>query len=170
MEHGFDLTRLALVAIAATLCGFLFMRLRQPALVGFILAGAVLGPSGVALISDAAEVEMFAELGVLLLLFVVGLEISLRALRKNLRVVFLCAVLQAAVGVAGAAALGWILDWPFERTLLIGFVLSLSSTAVGIKLLDQLGEARTDAGRITVGVLVAQDLLIIPMLLSLIHI
>lgn len=165
MEHEFDLSRLALVALAATLCGFAFMRMKQPALVGFILAGIVLGPSGFALIGGAAEIAMLAELGVLLLLFVVGLEISLRTLRKSLRIVFLCALAQAFVGVSGAVVLGWIFGWPLERILLIGFVLSLSSTAVGIKLIDQLGEARTEAGRITVGVLVCQDLLIIPMLI-----
>lgn len=165
MEHGFDLTAMAIVAAAAAFSGFVLLRLRQPALVGFILAGVILGPSGFAFVNDPAEVAVLAELGVLLLLFVVGLEINLHALRNTVKVVFLCAVMQALVGIGSAAVLGWTLDWPLERTLLIGFVLSLSSTAVGIKLLDQLGEARTEAGRITVGVLVAQDLLIVPMLI-----
>lgn len=165
MEHSEALVRLAVVAVAAAVSGLGFLYLRQPVLVGFMLAGVVLGPTGIGLISGNAEVALFAELGVLLLLFVVGLEISLRSLKRVLRVVFLCALAQAAVAVSVTLLLGWLLSWPLPRSVLIGFVLSLSSTAVGVKLLEQLGAARTELGRVTVGVLVAQDLLMIPMLI-----
>lgn len=165
MEHEFDLARLAIVAAAAALSGFIFLRLRQPALVGFIFAGVILGPTGFAIIEDGGDISLLAELGVVLLVFVVGLEISLRALRRSLTIGFICAVLQAVTSMAAAAGIGWLLDWPLAGTLVIGFVFAIASTAVGIKLLEQLGEARKEAGRVTVGVLIAQDLLVIPMLI-----
>lgn len=165
MEHGAGLPLMALVASVAVLCGILFLRFRQPAMMGFIIAGIVIGPSGLKIITNAGNVRAIAELGVLLLLFVIGLEISLRSLRSILGVVFLCAALQSAAALAITAALGWFLDWPWQQAVVVGFVVSLSSTAVGINLLHNIGELHHRVGRGVVGVLVAQDLLMIPMLI-----
>lgn len=166
MENGSGLPLMALVASVAVLSGIVFLRVRQPAMMGFIIAGIVIGPSGLKIVGQTESVRTIAELGVLLLLFVVGLEISLRSLRKILGVVFLCAALQSAAALAITAGLGWLLGWPVQQTVLVGFVLSLSSTAVGINLLHNIGELHHRAGRITMGVLVAQDLLMIPMLIT----
>lgn len=168
LEHvagGMGLGELAGVAAIAVLFGMALLRLRQPAILGFILAGVVAGPSMLALVENTEGVQLFAELGVLLLLFVIGAEMSLRSLRKVMRVVFLCAVLQMLAAMSITALIGWLADWPAGRIVLVGFVLSLSSTAVAIKLLESVGEARRESGRVTVGVLVSQDLLVIPMLI-----
>ena len=86
MEAGLDLTGIAVVAGAATLCGTLMTRLKQPAIVGYILAGILLGPSGLQLITDREQVGELAELGVLLLLYFVGMELSLRNFRRAWRI------------------------------------------------------------------------------------
>lgn len=164
MEEALNLNSVTLLIVIALACGFVLIRLRQPAIVGYILAGIVLGPHGLGLVRNAAGIDFFAELGVLLLLFLVGLELSLKTFRAVYRVALLCAGLQTAVSLGLTWASGALLGWDFQSSLLLGFVLSLSSTAVGIKMLQEIGEFRSHAGRITMGVLVAQDLLMIPML------
>ncbi|PIW29181.1 MAG: cation/H(+) antiporter, partial [Rhodospirillales bacterium CG15_BIG_FIL_POST_REV_8_21_14_020_66_15] len=83
--HGNDLTGIAIVVLSALLCGMLMSRLRQPAIVGYILAGVILGPSVLGVVKDHGALELLAEMGVLLLLFVVGLELSLRSFRRMWR-------------------------------------------------------------------------------------
>ena len=164
--HGhFDLTALAIIAAVASLFGLICTRFRQPALIGFIFSGVVLGPFGFHILQNDDGVRFIAELGLLLLLFVIGLEVSVRSLRRWLRVVFLTALFQVAASLAIVFAIGAAMDWPLSRTLVIGFSLSLASTAIGVKLLEGAGQARREPGRVTVGVLIAQDLLLIPMLI-----
>ncbi|MDA0661418.1 MAG: cation:proton antiporter [Proteobacteria bacterium] len=164
MEAGFELTGIAVVAGAATLCGTLMTRLGQPAIVGYILAGILLGPSGLQLISDRTQVGSLAELGVLLLLYFVGMEMSLRNFRRAWRIAVFSALIQIGVSVGLVLGLTRFFDWPMSHAVLFGFVLALSSTAVAIRMLDEIGELRTRVGRITVGILVAQDLAVAPML------
>ena len=159
-----SLNSVTLLIVIALACGFVMVRLRQPAIVGYILAGVVLGPHGLGLIRSAEGIDFFAELGLLLLLFIVGLELSLQSFKQVYRVALLCAALQSVVAIGLTWLIGGLMGWGFEASLLLGFVLALSSTAVGIKMLQEIGEFDTQAGRITMGVLVAQDLLIIPML------
>lgn len=165
MEHGSSLIELVIVASTALVLGIALQGLRQPAIVGYIVAGIILGPSALSLIDDREMVAELAELGVLLLLFVIGLELSLRAFRRVYRVAVLCALGQIAISVGGIALLGLLFDWSPLLIVIGGFALALSSTAVAIKLLDDIGELRTDVGRIAVGVLIAQDLAVVPMLL-----
>ena len=165
MAHGFDLTTLALIVVAALGCGLLLARLKQPVIVGYILAGLILGPSMLALVEDRDQIAIIAELGVLLLLFIIGLELDLRALKTVYRVAVLTMLIQAAGSVGIMLLLGQFLGWGADLGILIGFSFALSSTAVAIKILEDTGELHSDSGRITVGVLVAQDLAVIPMLL-----
>lgn len=165
MESSFDLTTLALVVVAALGCGLLLIRLRQPVVVGYIVAGVILGPSVLGLVDDREQVSLIAELGVLLLLFVIGLELDLRAFRRVYQVAVLTMLLQALSSVAIMLLLSHLLGWSMGLAILIGFSFALSSTAVAIKMLEDTGELNSDAGRITVGVLIAQDLAVIPMLL-----
>jgi CPA2 family monovalent cation:H+ antiporter-2 len=164
MESGLELTGIAVVAAAATLCGTLMTRLRQPAIVGYILAGILLGPSGLKLIQDREQVGALAELGVLLLLYFVGMELSLRNFRRAWRIAVFSTLLQIGVSVGLVMALTRFFGWPSSHAVLFGFVLALSSTAVAVRMLDEIGELRSRVGRITVGILVAQDLAVAPML------
>lgn len=164
--HGHvELTGIAIVATVALLCGLVLSRLRQPAIVGYIVAGVVLGPTGFGLIKSSESVQVLAELGVLMLLFLVGMELSVRAFSAVYRVALLAVVLQVTLSLAVTLPAGALLGWPVERSIAFGFIVALSGTAVAIKMLEDMGELRTDMGRLTVGVLIAQDLAFVPLLL-----
>jgi len=162
-----QLTGIAVVALAALGCGLIMQRFRQPALVGYILAGVILGPSGFALVQDRGLVQSLAELGVLMLLFLVGMELSLRGIRDVWKITVLTTACQIGVGLGVMFLAGYFFDWPLPRVILLGFVVSISSTAVAVKMLADIGELRTRVGQITVGILIAQDLAVVPMMLIL---
>lgn len=166
MEHGSDLTGIALVASIAVIGGLVLTRLRQPAIVGYILAGIALGGDGLGLIHKTANINTLAELGVIMLLFLIGMELSLRAFVSVLRTAVLCTLLQVAACVAFASGVTWLRGKGVETGIVFGFIISLSSTAVAVKMLADLGELRSEIGRITVGVLIAQDLAVVPMLIT----
>ena len=153
------------VALVAVMLGLILVKLRQPPIVGYILAGIVLGPTGFGLIERSQSIELLAELGVLLLLFLIGMEISVRAFVLVLAPAVLIAGGQLVVGIGIAALFGWLLGWSLPQTVLIGFIVAVSSTAVAIKMLDEINELRTETGRIAIGVLIAQDIAIVPMLI-----
>ncbi|MGH6942746.1 MAG: cation:proton antiporter, partial [Geminicoccaceae bacterium] len=164
MEEHVNLAPLAFLLLSAVIGGLVLAGLRQPPLVGYLVVGALFGPSGLGLITDRDTVGFFAELGVLVLLFVVGMQLSLRDFRSVWRTALGATALQVMVSVALMLALGQSLGWSPGRAILFGFVLALSSTAVGIKLLEDVGELRTATGRCAVGVLIAQDLAVVLML------
>jgi len=165
MEQGVELTGIAIVAAAAAVCGMAMARLNQPPIVGYILAGVLLGPTGIGLVGARAQIEVLAELGVLLLLYVIGMELSLRAFRRMWRIAVLTTLLQVAVSLGAMIVVRYYLGWPLAHAVLFAFVLALSSTAVGIKMLEDVGALRQRVGRIAVGVLIAQDLAVAPMLI-----
>jgi CPA2 family monovalent cation:H+ antiporter-2 len=167
MEYDIQLTEITLVIVAALAGGLGLARLKQPPILGYILAGILLGPSGLGLIQSREQVGLLAELGVLLLLFVVGMDLSLRTFKKVWVVSTLCTILQLSASILITLFLSTFLGWSFELSLLLGFVLSLSSTAVVVKMLESIGEMRTDTGQMAIGVLIAQDLAIVPMILIL---
>ena len=160
-----NLIAIAVVFSVALVCGLLLMRIKQPAIVGYILAGVILGPSGFGIIEETEAAKTLAELGVLLLLFLVGMELSLRAFKTVYRTALIVVVVQISLAVAVTSGMGWIMSWSYEQGILLGFVLAVSSTAVTVKVLADMGELRTQFGRITVGVLIAQDLAVVAMLL-----
>ena len=161
-----NLTGIAVVALAALICGMGMERLRQPALVGYILSGVLLGPSAFALVENRSEIDSLAELGVLMLLFVVGMELSLRLFRRLWRLALLAALCQIGAST-GVMLLFWaFMDWPLGLSVLLGFVVAISSTAVAIKVLEAAGELHTRVGRVVVVVLIAQDLAVVPMMLT----
>jgi CPA2 family monovalent cation:H+ antiporter-2 len=163
-QHS-NIIGIAIVVLAALLCGLGLERLRQPAIVGYILAGVLLGPSALGLVTDRAQIDTLAELGVLMLLFMVGMELSLRVFKRVWRLAVMTTVIQIGASVGVMLLLSKILGLPFGLSLLLGFVVALSSTAVAIKVLDNIDELHTRAGRITIGVLIAQDIAVVPMLL-----
>ena len=162
-----ELIPLAIVALIALSCGLVLARLRQPAVVGYIIAGVVLGPSMLGLVQNEASIGLLAELGVLLLLFVIGMELSLRSFRRIWKIALATMALQVGGALLTMWLVGQVLGWPLSAVLLLAFVLALSSTAVAVKILEEIGELRTSAGQITVGVLIAQDLAVVPMILLL---
>ncbi|MEO1370387.1 MAG: cation:proton antiporter, partial [Acidobacteriota bacterium] len=143
---------------------YLSARLRVPAVVGLVISGMVIGPSGLGWIEDTRQVEMLAEIGVVLLLFIIGLELSVDQLRALGRPFLFGGALQAGLTFAGASALALV--WaPTARTAVFaGMAIVLSSTAVVLKLYDQRRETHTPQGNVVLGVLLFQDFLIVPMI------
>ena len=165
MHDAQNLTALALVLAAAVGCGLLMGRLRLPAAAGFILVGVALGPSGAGLIDTSQSIETLAELGVLMLLFIIGMEMRLASFAKSLPLALgvtgvTCAVIPASVVLFTLAVHGEVLGG-----VVIGFMLSISSTAVAMKMMEDAQEKDTAAGRLAVAILVAQDLAVVPLLL-----
>ena len=158
---------LAIIFAGSLLVILVFHRLKLPALPGFIVAGVVLGPNALGLVSDVHQVESLAEVGVILLLFTIGIEFSLSRLREMGRQVVIGGGAQVLLTVALSAALavGLGLAWPVA--VLLGFLVALSSTAIVLKGLADKGEIDTPHGRLATGVLIFQDLCVVPMMLVL---
>ena len=165
MEHATDLTGLAVVVLTALGCGMVMARFRQPALVGYLVAGVLLGPTGLGLVSNRGQIAGLAELGVLLLLFVVGMELSVRTLKYAWRIALPAVALQIAASITVMLVVSWGLGYPPSMALLLGFVVALSSTAVAVKMMEEIGMLRSRVGRVTVAVLIAQDLAFLPMMI-----
>jgi CPA2 family monovalent cation:H+ antiporter-2 len=158
---------LALIFLAALGAAYLLHRLRQPPLIGFILAGAVLGPYGLGLVRDVGVVEGLAELGVVLLLFTVGLELSVGSLRGLGGRLWIAGTIQIAGTIALVVAVSGAAGESLPRGLFFGYLVALSSTAIVLKLLVDRREIDAPQGRFLVGILILQDLAVVPMLVSL---
>ncbi len=146
---------------------FLFTKIRVPVLVGFIFTGMLAGPHGLGLIRQAENVEIMAEVGIVALLFTIGLEFSFRHLVKIRRSVLLGGSLQVGLTIAAGAAIAAIGGFPFGQLVFFGFLLSLSSTAIVLKALQDRAELDTPHGGSALGILIFQDLAIVPMMLVL---
>jgi CPA2 family monovalent cation:H+ antiporter-2 len=160
-----SISALALVLAAAVALGLVMNRLRMPAAAGFILVGVALGPTGLGLIRDSGSIETLAELGVLMLLFIIGMEMRLASFSKSLPLALgvtgvTCLVIPISVGLFTYAVHGEILGG-----IVIGFMLSISSTALAMKMIEDSEEKDAPAGRIALAILVAQDLAVVPLLL-----
>src|SRR5438876_934029 len=167
MEQLLVLRDLAVIFGASLVVVLVFHRLRLPALPGFIVAGVVLGPNALGLIPDVHRVEGLAEVGVILLLLTIGIEFSLSRLREMGRQVVVAGACQVGLTVAatGAAAAAGTTRW--QVALFLGFLAALSSTAIVLKLLTEKGDIDTPHGRLATGVLIFQDLCVVPMMLAL---
>jgi CPA2 family monovalent cation:H+ antiporter-2 len=148
---------------------FVCNRLKIPSVVGFILTGVVAGPNGLSLISAPEEVEAIAEIGVVLLLFTIGMEFSLKDMARIKKPMFLGGSAQVAATTLGVFLavryLGFSTGFSDGQAVFAGFVVSLSSTAVVLKLLQNRAELDSPHGRTSLGILIFQDLAVVPMML-----
>ena len=120
MPAHHELGEIAIVAMAALLCGIGLTRIRQPAIVGYILAGVILGPSGFGLVANRETIALLAELGVLMLLFIIGMKLSLRAFKSVWRRALVVVVLQVALCLILTLALSRIFEWPMALACFLG--------------------------------------------------
>jgi len=159
---------LAVIVMAGLAGGLLAQRVKQPLILGYILAGVVLGPvTGGTLISAPHEIERLAEIGVALLLFALGLEFSLRELKPVRRIALIGTPIQIVVVVAAAAGAVRGLGWGWTPALWFGATVSLSSTMVVLKTLQNQRRLGTLSSRVMIGMLLVQDLAVVPMLILL---
>ena len=167
MEQLLVLKDLAVIFAVSLLVILAFHRVKLPPLPGFIVAGVLLGPNALGLVSDVHRVEGLAEVGVVLLLFTIGIEFSLSRLREMGRQVLVGGGLQVGLTVAAAAGLAAALGHPWRVALFLGCLIALSSTALVLKGLTDQGEIDAPHGRLATGVLIFQDLCVVPIMLAL---
>ena len=167
MAHTPELLREAVVYLAAAAVFVpMFTRLRLGAVLGYLAAGIIIGPEALKLIGDPASALTFAEFGVVLLLFVVGLELNPARLWALRRDIFGLGTLQVVVcGFAIAGALMLITAFTWQAALVVGLALALSSTALDIQLLKDQDRLNTPLGERVISILLMQDLAIVPLLL-----
>ncbi len=154
---------LGLSAVVLYLCH----RLELPAIVGYLLTGLLTGPYGFKLVGNLEAVTMLAEIGVVALLFTIGLEFSFRNLVQLRRTALLGGTLQVMLTLLIAAAISHGLGRPAGQSIFIGFLTALSSTAIVMKLLQDRAEVETPHGGSALGILIYQDLIVVPMMLLL---
>src|SRR3954468_24157477 len=165
MELVSDLT---LVLAAALAGGFFAHRIGQPLIVGYILAGVVVGPfTGGLTVRHVEGIEQLAELGVALLLFSLGLEVSFRELAPVRAVALAGGSLQIVLTMAFGLALAEALGWAWQPALWFGALIALSSTMVALKTLQAQGRLGTLASRVIVSFLVVEDLAVVPLMIIL---
>jgi len=153
------------IVFAVAFLGSLTARVfRLPVLLGYLVAGMVIGPHVLEVISNLETVHTLAEFGVILLLFAVGVEVSFRDVSKLRNIAVFGGIVQIAATVGLGFGIGTLLGWEPEQAAVLGMVISLSSTMVVLKTLTDRGELQSLHGRILTGMLLVQDLAFIPMI------
>ncbi|HEY4485886.1 MAG TPA: cation:proton antiporter [Nitrospiria bacterium] len=142
-----------------------FQRLHLPSIIGFLITGALLGPSGVNLIADIDQVRILAEVGVVMLLFTIGLEFSLTRLSRVRAFALSGGALQVGITILLATLAALAAGTTWREGIFWGFLLSLSSTAIVLKILIDRSELDAPHGRLSIGILIFQDLVVVPMML-----
>ena len=142
----------------------LFDRLRLGTVLGFLIGGAAIGPSGLGVIQELEAVRHFAELGVVFLLFTLGLELKLERLKLFETRVYMLAITQLLVTAVVIAAMAHALSLPAERAVVMGGALALSSTAIVLQVLRDWGRTLTQLGRMAIAMLLVQDIAVGPLL------
>ncbi len=159
------LGELAIVVAVGVVTVLALSRLRLPTVSGLIVAGALVGPHGLALVEHGELISALAEVGVVLLLFTIGLEFSLARLRRIAKLVAIGGGLQVGLTLAVVAGFAWWYGEPSSRAILLGMVVALSSTAIVLRGLTERNELDAPHGRFIVGALIFQDLCVVPMVL-----
>ncbi len=159
---------IAIILIASLIGGLIAQRLRQPLILGYILAGIAVGPhTGGVTVTEIHDIELLAEIGVALLLFALGLEFSLRDLQPVRYVALIGTPIQMLLTIAFGYGIGRWLGYDSVPSLWMGAIMSLSSTMVILKTLMNRGLMGTLSSRVMIGMLIVQDLAIIPLMIIL---
>ena len=145
--------------------GLFMKKLHQPYIVSYILVGIVLGESGFGLVENSEQIQHMGEIGIILLLFFIGMEINLPDFVRQWRVALVGTSLQVTFSVLLVCLFGWFLGWNLVRSIILGFVIALSSSAVIIKLLEEKGLMKTQVGQNVLSILLTQDIIIVPLLI-----
>jgi len=144
---------------------FILYRLKIPSLVGFLIAGIIIGPHGIGIVKDTHSVEILAEVGVVLLLFTVGIEFSMVKLLRIKKAVIGGGGLQVSFTIILSAIAFYFVTGNINRSVFFGFLVALSSTAIVLKILTEKGEIDSPHGRMMTGILIFQDLCVVPLML-----
>jgi CPA2 family monovalent cation:H+ antiporter-2 len=139
-------------------------RFKIPAVAGFLITGMLIGPHALGLVKNIAEIEVFAEIGIVLMIFIVGIEFSLRRLKQIRTLIIKAGGGQVVITILVVVLIAIALGFKIQNSIFFGFLVSLSSTAIVIKLLQDRQEVDSPQGKINLGVLLFQDLCVVPMI------
>lgn len=139
--------------------------IRVPTIVGFLITGILCGPHGLGLIEDVEDVQNLANIGIVLLLFTVGMEFSIKRLLEYKRFLLIGGLLQVSATALVGFCVSSLLDRPLGEAVFFGFLISLSSTAIVMRMLDERGESASPHGKVVLSILILQDILVVPMVL-----
>lgn len=162
-------TDIVLLLACSVVVVLVFDRLRLPALIGFLVAGMIAGPHALGVVRSVHTVESISELGVILLLFLIGVELSLKQFFRMWRFTILGGGLQVGITIAVTAFILRFFEVAYTTAVFWGILVSLSSTAIALKLLSESGEVESPHGRISLGILIFQDLMVAPLILIIPH-
>ncbi|MEO9485280.1 MAG: cation:proton antiporter [Ekhidna sp.] len=162
---GTQLNVLLAVCGVILLLGLLLKKVNQPYIIAYILTGVILGPSGFGLVTEYETAEVIGELGLIILMFFIGMEISLKDFIAKWRIALFGTGLQVLISILLILVVGYYLGWSLNRILLLGFIISLSSSAVVIKLIEDNSIGKTRIGQNVISILLTQDILIVPMII-----
>ena len=164
MEGLFPVIEIVVLLIAALVGGMIAHRLRQPMILGYLIVGIVIGPYALGLVTDHELVDMTATIGVSLLMFTLGLEVSVTQLKQVGKVGMLGGIAQILLTLLVGFLVGiTVFQWSAAQSILFGLIISLSSTAVCFKLLTERGELSSVHGRIMIAMLIIQDIAVVVM-------
>src|SRR5699024_8893418 len=158
----YELVALFVISVAIA---YISYRFNIVPIVGFLIAGIILGPNALGLVHDQELINMLAEIGIILLLFTIGMEFSLDKLARIKKVILIGGGLQVSVTTALVAVILWGFGIGWNSGIYTGFLVALSSTAIILGLLRERGETNTPTGQLALGVLIFQDLAIVLMVL-----
>lgn len=164
MEFEFLKTLVIIFGVSAAVV-FVLQKFRIPSIVGFLIAGVFLGPHGFGFVQDISEVELLAEVGVILLLFTIGLEISLKNLKRIRSAVLGGGFSQVLLTALITSLIAYLFLRQWNASIFAGFLVSLSSTAIVMKMLFDRAEMDSPHGRLSMGILIFQDLCVVPLML-----
>ncbi|WP_196889044.1 cation:proton antiporter [Aureivirga sp. CE67] len=156
---------ISILAVITIIIGFFLKKIKQPYIVGYIIIGAILGKNGLDLVQSPETIHHLGELGIVLLLFFIGMEISLPDLIKQWKVAVLGTFLQILISVLIIISIGFWFEWQMNRSIILGFVISLSSSAIIIKILETKNLINTKIGKSVFSILLMQDILVVPLLI-----
>lgn len=156
---------IVIIFALSTMVNLIFTRIRVPTIVGYLITGVIAGPYMLSLVDARHEIELLAEVGVVLLLFTIGMEFSLKHLLKIRRIVFLGGFIQVLVTASAFIIISHFYGLTWRGAVFIGFLAALSSSALVLKLLQERSELTSNFGRTVLGILIFQDLLLAPLLL-----
>lgn len=159
------LTDIVIILGLSVIVILIFQRFRIPTILGFLITGFITGPYGLSLVEASHEVEILAEIGVILLLFIIGLEFSLSSLSSIKKAVLLGGSLQVGLTILLVAFLANQFNFDWGPAIFLGFLFALSSTAIVLKILQEKGEINSPHGKMTVAILIFQDIIVVPMML-----
>ncbi|MBI2608343.1 MAG: cation:proton antiporter [Deltaproteobacteria bacterium] len=161
------LSHLVVIILVALIVVYLLKFIKVPPLIGFLLSGTLLGPHGLSIIQNSQDINTIAEIGVILLLFSIGLEFPLNDFKRYFKLALFGGTAQIILTILLTCLFSNLLNLSVYKAIFLGGILSLSSTSIVIKLLSEKGMMATVSGRMSMAILIFQDIAVIPMLILL---